>query len=307
MAAFASVAALSLFAGAATASSGTVIYDSTVSPLPGNLPSYGAEAYSFAQVGDEVTFAGTARDLRSVTVTLSSWGCQSGHWYDATCVTAPGAAFSVPITLNIYQAGAPTPGPVIATRTQTFNVPYRPSSDNANCTGGRWYQASTNTCFNGLAYNVTFDFTSSSVALPDTIVYGISYNTTNHGPSPIGPAACSTNCPYDSLNIALSTSVSAGTKPFPGTLYQDSSNAGWFCDSGAGGTGTFRLDSPGDPCRASDGWPAVQFVATQTPTTADQCKKGGWVNLTTATGTSFKNQGDCVSYVASNGKAKGNP
>jgi hypothetical protein len=34
------------------------------------------------------------------------------------------------------------------------------------------------------------------------------------------------------------------------------------------------------------------------PTTKEQCKKGGWRNF----GTSFKNQGDCVSFVATNGK-----
>jgi hypothetical protein len=34
------------------------------------------------------------------------------------------------------------------------------------------------------------------------------------------------------------------------------------------------------------------------PTSKDQCKKGGWENF----GTTFKNQGDCVSFVASGGK-----
>jgi hypothetical protein len=35
------------------------------------------------------------------------------------------------------------------------------------------------------------------------------------------------------------------------------------------------------------------------PTNKDQCKNGGWQSFTTPT---FKNQGDCVSYVATNGK-----
>ena len=55
---------------------GKTIYDSTVSPLPGNLPSVGAEAYSFRQFGDNVTFAGKDRKLQTVTVTLSSWACR---------------------------------------------------------------------------------------------------------------------------------------------------------------------------------------------------------------------------------------
>jgi parallel beta-helix repeat protein len=41
------------------------------------------------------------------------------------------------------------------------------------------------------------------------------------------------------------------------------------------------------------------------PTTADQCKNGGWMTLKDDQGHSFKNQGDCVSFVATKGKNKG--
>jgi hypothetical protein len=37
---------------------------------------------------------------------------------------------------------------------------------------------------------------------------------------------------------------------------------------------------------------------TSAPTTKDDCKNGGWKNFTPA----FKNQGDCVSFVATKGK-----
>lgn len=40
--------------------------------------------------------------------------------------------------------------------------------------------------------------------------------------------------------------------------------------------------------------------------TKDSCKKDGWKNLQDANGNSFKNQGDCVSYFATNGKNPGN-
>jgi hypothetical protein len=43
-----------------------------------------------------------------------------------------------------------------------------------------------------------------------------------------------------------------------------------------------------------------------TPTSKDQCKEGGWQNYADANGTPFKNQGDCVSYVATGGKNKAN-
>ncbi len=41
------------------------------------------------------------------------------------------------------------------------------------------------------------------------------------------------------------------------------------------------------------------------PASAENCKKGGWTALTDNLGNKFKNQGDCVSYVATAGKNKG--
>jgi len=49
------------------------------------------------------------------------------------------------------------------------------------------------------------------------------------------------------------------------------------------------------------------FELANEPTNKDQCKNDGWKSLTNAEGKAFKNQGDCVSYFASKGKAKGNP
>lgn len=276
-----------------------VIYDSTVSPLPGNLPSEGAEAYAFNQFGDGVTFAGTSRHLTTVTVTLSSWACQSGNWHSNNCVTTPGATFSLPITFKIYQPGNPLPGAQIATVTQTFAVPYRPSAS-ASCGDGRWADA-LGTCYNGKAVNITFDFNSQNVNLPGSVVYGIVYNTTHFGPQPIGEnAACysttstAAGCFYDSLNIALAPVVTVGTKPYFNTIYQNSPIAGEYCDNGLAGTGTFRLDSPTAACWA--GYiPAARFSASNVPVTKDDCKNGGWQTRTDAAGEPFKNQGQCVS------------
>lgn len=301
---------------AAVATNAQVVYDSTVSPLPGNIPSVGAEAYSFTELGDEVTFAGTSRRLNTVTITMSSWGCQAGHWYDATCVTAPGATFSIPITLKIYNPGLNnTAGSVVTTRTQTFNIPYRPSSDTANCTGGRWYQASTATCFNGMAANITFDFTSMNVTLPNTAVFGVSYNTSHYGPAPIGESpACyssSAGCAYDSLNIGLGSVVSTGVKPFFRTVFQNAVFGGDYCDGGADGVGIMRLDSltnqcwfDSDPQSSTFGQsyiPAAKFFASNPPSNKDQCKGDGWKTFTRADGSTFKNQGDCIQY-ANTGK-----
>jgi hypothetical protein len=45
------------------------------------------------------------------------------------------------------------------------------------------------------------------------------------------------------------------------------------------------------------GWHGVAAVVTSTPRTTEDCKKGGWRSFRRADGTSFKNQGSCVSYV----------
>ena len=258
---------------------GGVIYDSTVTPLPGNLPSVGAEAYSFTEFGDEVTFVGHSRVLRQVTVTLSSWAYQAGNWHDDNCVTSKGATFVTPITFNLYQpatvAGVPTAGSLIVSQTDVFTIPYRPSADDVHCnfvnadTGagppsGEWFDGNKG-CFNGIAANITFDFSAQNVALPDTVVFGIAYDTSDYGPHPISVSLCRTTpegCSYDSLNIGLAPRVKVGSKPFPNTVFQNAVYPGDYCDNGAAGIALLREDSPSNACWA--GYvPAVQFTAEQ--------------------------------------------
>jgi hypothetical protein len=260
------VAIFALAGGASAASSGTkVIYSSLVGgPLPGNMPSVGAEAYAFNEFGNAVTFGGSKNgSLSNVVVTLSSWGCQSGHWTSGDCLTTPGATFSVPITFNLYAADGVTK---IASATKTFEIPYRPSAS-AKCTGGTWYDTSPKGCFNGLGVNITFnaaDFSGSVAALPASVVFGIAYNTTDYGYNPVGASACSitaAGCGYDSLNIALSTKASVGSNTTSGTVWQNSPYGSQYGDGGLAGTGVFRLDSPTSHWLYAPLIPAVQFTA----------------------------------------------
>jgi hypothetical protein len=55
--------------------------------------------------------------------------------------------------------------------------------------------------------------------------------------------------------------------------------------------------SPGDAFAIDD----VRFNADVSPLTADDCKKDGWKRFH-IDGVAFKNQGDCVSFVATGGK-----
>jgi hypothetical protein len=80
-------------------------------------------------------------------------------------------------------------------------------------------------------------------------------------------------------------------------------------DRGGGGTDTFTAGAFGraptdcsavtqnvNPDTLTNGRGAV-FDAPVLPTSKEQCKDGGWLNFP-----QFKNQGDCVSFVATHGK-----
>ena len=257
----ATIALLFSSSGVASADDTSTIYDSL--KLAPNIPSVGPEAYAFRELGDEVTFAGSARTLDRVVVTLSSWACQGGHWYTADCATQLGATYSLPITLKIYQHDASeAAGALIASQTRTVAVPYRPSSDPLHCSGGRWWAGPTLGCFNGLEWLVIFDFRAQNITLPSTVVYGVSYDSTHYGPNPVGEAAaCYTSsggCFYDSLNIGLAPKVNVGTKAHPGTLYQNAYFSGQYCDGGV--ADVMRLDSPTSACWTGS-VPAVRFTA----------------------------------------------
>ncbi len=285
-------------AGAAPPS--VVVYDSIGATVPGNVPSQAFQATQTSEFGDRVVLAAGPRNLTSVTVLMSSWGCESGTWNGGDCFTSPGATFSHPLTLTIY---APTAGPevgtLLATTTQTFHIPFRPSASTV-CGDGRWLDGTT--CYNGFATPVTFTF-DGSVVLPDGVVWGISFNTSGYGAVPLGYstecAGTTQGCGYDSLNVGLSMAVPAvGTDVDPVGVYLDSHTAGEYCDHGLGGVDTFRSDTG-----CWTGFRPMARITTSAatvgpPTNKDQCKNDGWKIFNNP---SFKNQGDCVSYINHNG------
>jgi hypothetical protein len=183
----------------ATAKTSTV-YNSIPKPLPGNVTSEGPEAYAFAELGDGLGLTATGT-ISQVTVIMSSWACQSGSWTDNypngttgnICVTATGATFSQAITVNIYSVtdafstvygtNEPTPLALLATTTQTFNIPYRPSSTPAQCGNDpqRWYNSKDKTCYHGLAAPISVNFSGSHVAIPvdHRVIVTVAFNTTS--------------------------------------------------------------------------------------------------------------------------------
>ena len=250
---FAAVLGVFAITAVAAASAGamTVAYNNFPKPLPGNVQSEAFQATSAAEFGGQIGFAGAVTNPK-VTVGMSSWACQSGSATDGSCVTTPGATFNVPITLNVYEVGAGNSvGAKLVTVTQNFAVPYRPSADATHCAGnGGWFDAKGKggSCFHGDLFKINFAKLGSSkapVTLPANVIVSVAFNTFTHGYAPTGVEG-----PYDSLNVALTEPLvegqpvvpSVGTNPVPLDAYYNTTYGPFYCDGGAGGTGTFRLD-----------------------------------------------------------------
>ncbi len=284
------------------------IYNNIPTPIPGNVVSQAFEATQTSEFGGQVQFAGSARTNPKVTVLMSSWGCENGSWNLGTCNTTTDTKFTHAITLNIYDVGTNNaPGLLLASKTQSFAIPYRPSVNTVDCTGGRWsYPSAPTVCFNGLATPISFDLTG--LTLPEKAIIGVAYNTSHYGQAPIGEnTACYitlAGCGYDSLNVGVTNSLTVGSYPLPKDAYLNSKTGEQYCPSDQITTGSFRLDKG-----CWRGYQPAFMVETSAPlvgpaTSKDQCKNDGWKKFNNPT---YKNQGDCVSAVASNGKAKGNP
>jgi hypothetical protein len=247
------------------------VYDSIPAVLPHNMASLGFQATQTAEFGDYVHLAGTNRALRTVTVTMSDWALQANPANVTFCATnpskCPSGGFTHPITLNIYGAVSGSPNtptlPAIATVTQTFTIPWRPAED-ASCpvsSGAHgWRATDDNTCYNGLAFNITFDLSSLNVTLPNDVVIGVAYNTQSWGAHPIGTAG-----PYNSLNVGVVGTASFGTDDNLDRVFWNTSTANNYTDHGAGGTGTFREDTGWGVPANSSAQGTVPFEITAAP------------------------------------------
>jgi len=226
-----------------------IVYNAIPSPLPPNMPSQPFQAQQTSEFGDYVHLAGTSRLLRTVTVTFSDWALYSDYTTDAR-YSGNSVSWTHPITLNIYNVVPGTPlnklGSKIATVTQTSTIPWRPVGD-PNCpdTGygaGFAWRASDGNCYNGLAFNLTFDLSSLNVTLPNDLIVGVAYNTETYGAAPIG-----SNGPYNSLNVGAVGTATVGTDDNTDRVFWNTSTAGYYSDGGAAGVGIFREDTNWTP------------------------------------------------------------
>jgi hypothetical protein len=245
----ASACALVVLVAAPSASAAQAqVYNNIPHPLPGNTPSVGYEATSTSEFGGLVDFDSTQRNNPKLTVTMSSWACQSGNASTGDCSSSPTATFNWPIRFNVYRV-RPTgePGRLIGKVSHTYTLPYRPSANFTKCTGanaGKWFSVRDGKCNNGRAVNITANL--GSLDLPEQAIISVEYDTTHFGYDPVGEGApcfgSSGGCPYDSLNVGtFGNAPSVGTQPRPDDAYLYSTSTGAYCD-GSLGTGTFRLD-----------------------------------------------------------------
>lgn len=225
--------------------------------------SFAYQAYGANEFGDLISFGGTSRDLSQVTVCMCDWAKRSDYmqqdndnnWVSKTAynylnMTEDG--YYHDFTFNIYNAGENgTVGSLIATKTINAFIEWRPE----NYPADNNYWESDGKLYPGVLTNISFDFSSLGVELPDEVIYSIGFNTQNYGLDPTGVAG-----PYNSLNLAVTTdSPTVGTDVDKTVGYANCTNGSWYTDKGAGGTNTLRADT---------GWdytPAVTFETAAVP------------------------------------------
>ncbi|HUY62875.1 MAG TPA: hypothetical protein VMV50_03785 [Candidatus Paceibacterota bacterium] len=302
------VSALSaaLFALPAMASA-AVVYDAIPHELAPNYPSQPFQAQQTSEFGDYVHLAGAARNLASVTVTMSDWALASTPANVAFCAAASGNCDSTgyfwPITVNIYSSAlsaSDVPTTLLATKTETVHIPWRPAGD-PSCPaygGVNAWKASDGQCYNGIAANVTIDMSDLHLTLPNDVIVGFVYDTQAYGPSPTG-----VDGPYNSLNIAVPPNdpVTVGSDDNVDQVFWNTLTKSYYSDPLCLG-GTFCEDTNWTPY----GTVAMRIDATYSkPESKNACMKDGWKNYADNRGHSFKNQGDCVSFIATKGRNEG--
>jgi hypothetical protein len=203
----ATIALAVAIAGACTAehARGEVIFDNLPAVLPTNIPSLGYQANHVAAFGDKITFAGTDRNVTDIRVIMTN-GALHVDWPGV----GDASGYDHSLTFSVYNPGPGNAvGSLIGSLTQTVHVP--------------WHTVNG---FSATAFYADFDF--GGVVMPDTIIFGLAFNTQSWGASPIGVAG-----PYNSLNYGVVTAPpSIGTDPYPDNVYLSANGSAFIEDTG---------------------------------------------------------------------------
>ena len=173
------------------------LYSTLPTPTPASTFSFNYELNSTAEFGSLIQFAGTGVNLSSATVGFANYSFQSNHPGEGTAT-----GYYVPITLNLYNVD---PGNEVGSLIQgyltTALIPWRPEPSDSSP-----------------SYVVTaVKFNLGGLAVPDRVIYGVSFNTQDYGYEPTGAPGA-----YDGLNLALSAlPPTIGRNPAASTIYED--------------------------------------------------------------------------------------
>ncbi len=287
--------------------SAEVVYDAIPSPLAPNYPSQPFQAQQTNEFGDYIHLGGTDRHLGSITVTMDDWALAAtpanATFCQANASNCNASGFNWPITVNVYSnhLGANgAPDILLATKTVTQHIPWRPAEDPTNCptkdSDGYPYKyqstpgAIGTNCYNGLAANITFDLSNTNVTLPNDVIVGFVYNTQSYGPNPTN-----VDGPYNSLNIALPPTdpVTVGSDASTTAAFWNTSTANWYADGGAGGINTFREDSGFGiygtvAMQINTVTPTVNTIVVSGNTSAGENQPGWMFNRDASTATPFE-------------------
>lgn len=181
---------------------------------------------------------------------MSDWALYSDYSGDPRYMN-DSTNWTHPITVNIYSnhldSISGVPDQLLATATKSVTIPWRPAAD-PTCPGGTAWRASDTNCYNGFAFNATFDFSAANVVLPSQVIVGVAYNTADHGASPIHQAG-----PYNSLNVGIpeGQTASVGSDVNSDAVFWDTTypgyTAGFREDTGwaPNGTVAFKITTAG--------------------------------------------------------------
>ena len=258
------VSALFALASASAASAApATVYDNGPTTVPGERGQPGVR-------GDSRPRSSAARSTstrpqgttRGVTMTMSSWACQSGGASTKDCSTTPGARFTHPIRFNVYRVQNDNePGRLVGAVTRTYKHPVpaeRQLQPPAQAlTPGSGSRRKDSSCKNGKAVRINASL--GSLDLPEKAIISVEYNTSHYGYEPIGDPLRASRA-RAVVRTTASTSASAtrarswaeptvGTQPTPDDAYLNSSSIGAYCDGSLGNarSGSTPAAGPASP------------------------------------------------------------
>lgn len=224
-------------------------YNNFDNPLAYNYVSIGIEANDVTRFGAWIQFINNA----SVSITQFST-VLSVHASHSSNPTYPANGFNVTAYVSFYNVafnatGSVIVGSLIYTQSDLIILPWKPEN-NGSCPSNTTWMDPNGICRTGITAVVTWNFTTP-VTLPGQVIYGFGIATSTLGFPPVGAVG-----PWDSVNIALTTlNATTGIDMRPQYDFINSTATFAYSDNGAGGLGTFRIDT------VSDGFnPFAQFV-----------------------------------------------